>query len=214
MKEILLSSLIMPHRSRTTPEFNNCLCTAKKINALGHLSVVFCQFCFDHNNLCVVMDDYKKCAHCTCCGHPCVSVLWDSLDRARDKLKSDIQKVETNQSWILAEQTWILTEQTCVAAKLDRLRKTLRQTKDRAKVKTLCLLQELSNDEEAVKNPSAETLSQIFNAMPMEYWQSNPSSPSQNIKASSHSSWGFVLVPKLTLRYHILSTWQGSELSH
>ena len=207
MKKILLSSLIMSHRSHTTPELNNCLCTAKKINALEHLFMMFCQFCFDHNNLCVVMNDYKKYAHCTCCEHSCVSVLWDSLDRVCNKLKSDIQKVKINQSWILAEQTQILAEQTCVTAKLDCLHKTLQQTKDCVKVKTLCLLQELFNDEKAVKNSSAETLSQIFNAMPMKYWQSNSSFSSQNIKAFLCSSWGFALVPKLIQRYHILSTW-------
>ena len=197
----------MPHRSCTTSESDNHLCAAKKINALEHPSVVFCQFCFSHNYLCVVMDDHKKCAHCTCRKHSCVSISWDTLNKVCDKLKSDIQNAKTNQSWLLAEQT-------CVTAKLDCLCKTLRQTKDHAKAKTLCLLQELSNDEEAVENPPTETLSQIFNAMSVNYWQSNSLSPPQNVEASSHSSWGFVWVPKLTLRYHILFTWQGSELPH
>ena len=161
------------------------------------------------------MNDYKKYAHYTCCGHLCISVLWDSLNRAHDKLKSDILKVKINQSQILAEQTWILTEQTCVAAKLDCLHKTLQQTKDHVKVKTLCLLQELFNDEEAVENPLTETLSQIFNAMSVKYWQqSNSSFLSQNIEAFLHSFWDFVWVLKLTLRYCILSISQDSELSH
>ena len=171
----------MPRRSRTTPEPDNRLRAAKEINALGHPSVVSCQFCFSHDYLCVVMDDHKKCAHCTRRKCPCVGVSWDTLDKVRDKLESDIQNAETDQSRLLAEQT-------CVAAKLDRLRKTLRQTKDRAKAKTLCLLQELSDDEEAVENPPAETLSQIFDAMPVDYWQSNSLSPPQNVEASLRSS--------------------------
>ena len=205
----------MPHRSCTTSESDNHHHAAKKINALEHSFMMFCQFCFDHNNLCIVMNDYKKYAHCTCCEHLCISVLWDSLNRACDKLKLDILKVKINQSQILAEQTWILTEQTHVTAKLDCLHKTLWQTKDHVKVKTLCLLQELSNDEKTVENPLTETLSQIFDAMSVKYWQqSNPSFFPQNIKAFSHSSWGFVWVLKLTLRYCIPSTWQDSELSH
>ena len=197
----------MPCRSHTTPEFDNHLCATKKINALEHSFMVFCQFCFSHNYLCVVMDDHKKCAHYTCCKCSCVSVSWDTLNKVHDKLKLNIQNTETDQSWLLAEQT-------CVTAKLDCLCKTLQQMKDHAKVKTLCLLQELSNDEETVENPLTETLSQIFNAMPVNYWQSNSLFPPQNIEVFLHSSWDFVWVFKLTLRYCILSISQDSELSH
>ena len=198
----------MSHRSCTTSESDNHLYAAKKINVLEHSSVIVCQFCFSHNYLCVVIDDHKKCAHCTHHKHLCVGVLWDTLNKVHDKLKSDIQNAETDQSQLLAEQT-------CVTAKLDCLCKILQQMKDHAKVKTLCLLQELSNDEKTVENSSAEILSQIFDAMSVKYWQqSNSLSLSQNIKASSYSFWDFVWVPKLTLRYHILSIWQDSELPH
>ena len=197
----------MSHRSHITSESDNHLCAAKKINALEHSFMMFCQCCFSHDYLCVVMNDHKKCAHCTCHKHSCVSVLWNTLDKVHDKLKSDIQNVKTNQSWLLAEQT-------CVAAKLDYLHKTLQQTKDHVKAKTLCLLQELFNDKETVENSLTETLSQIFDAMSVNYWQSNSLFPPQNIEAFLHSFWDFVWVPKLTLRYHILSIWQDSELPH
>ena len=197
----------MPHRSCTTSESDNHLCAAKKINALEHSSVIFCQFCFSHNYLCIVMDDHKKCAHCTHCKCFCVSISWDTLNKVHDKLKSDIQNVKINQSWLLAEQTH-------VTAKLDCLHKTLQQTKDHVKAKTLCLLQELFNDKKTVENSSTEILSQIFDVMSVKYWQSNSLFPPQNIKAFLHSSWDFVWVPKLTLRYHILFISQDSELSH
>ena len=190
----------MPRKSPSSKEPNNRLRLAKEISSLGYPSVVSCQYCFNNQQPCVVMSGYKKCVLCTRRGRPCVGVSWDSLDKAHNKLKSDILKVESEQSRLSIEQSeaatraaaeWsrIAAEQSHVAAKLDRLRKTLRQTHGRAKEKTLCLLQELSDDEEAVENPPTETLSQIFDAMPVEYWQqSNPSSPSQNVKASSCSS--------------------------
>ena len=216
----------MSRKSPSSKEPNNHLCLAKKISFLSYSSEVSCQYCFNNQQPCVVMSDYKKCVLCTHCEHSCVSVLWDSLDKTHNKLKFNILKVESEQSHLFIEQSeaaacaaaeWshIAAEQSCVAAKLDRLHKTLCQTCGHTKEKTLCLLQELSDDEEAVKNPPTETLSQIFNAMPVKYWQqSNPSSLPQNIKVFSHSSWGFVWVPKLTLRYHILSISQDSELSH
>ena len=189
----------MSCKSPSSKEPDNHLCLAKEISSLGYPSVVSCQYCFNNQQLCVVMSDYKKCALCTHHECLCVSVSWDSLDKTHNKLKSNILKVKSEQFCLFIEQSeaatraaaeWsrIAAEQSHVTAKLDRLRKTLRQTCGHAKEKTLCLLQELSNDEEAVENPPAETLSQIFDAMPMEYWQSNPSSPPQNIKASLCSS--------------------------
>ena len=208
----------MSCKSPFSKEPNNHLCLAKEISSLGYSSVVSCQYCFNNQQLCVVMSDYKKCVSCTCHEHLCVSVLWDSLDKAHNKLKSNILKVESEQFCLFIKQSeaaahaaaeWshIAAEQSCVAAKLDHLRKTLHQTCGHTKKKTLCLLQELFNDEETVKNPPAETLSQIFDAMPMKYWQSNSSFLSQNIEASLCSSWGFALVSKLIQRYHILFTW-------
>ena len=159
---------------------NNHLCLAKEISSLGYPSVVSCQYCFNNQQPCVVMSDYKKCVLCTHCEHPCINVLWDSLDKTHNKLEFNILKVESEQFCLFIEQSeaaahtaaeWshITTEQSHVAAKLDCLHKTLHQTCGCAKEKTLCLLQELSNDEKAVKNPPAETLSQIFNAMPVKY---------------------------------------------
>ena len=170
----------MSCKSPSSKEPNNHLCLAKKISSLSYPSVVSCQYCFNNQQPCIVMSDYKKCVLCTHHEHLCVSVLWDSLDKTHNKLEFNILKVKSEQFCLFIKQSeaaacaaaeWscIAAEQSRVAAKLDRLRKTLHQTCGHAKKKTLCLLQELSNDEKAVKNPSAETLSQIFNVMPMKY---------------------------------------------
>ncbi len=82
-----------------------------------------------------------------------MGVTWESLDRVRDKLESEILQAEEKQARLLEEQSRLF-------AKLACLRKTLRQTQDRAKQKTLCLLKEMGDnnngDEEA---PQPETLS-------------------------------------------------------
>jgi len=58
------------------------------------------------------------------------------------------------------EQARLLKEQFCLFAKLSQLRKTLRQTQDCAKQKTLCLLKKMSNDNnDDEETPQSETLS-------------------------------------------------------
>ena len=175
----LESPTIMARRHATPPKSDNRLRVAKEILSLGSPVAVACQFCFNHSCPCITMEGYKKCAECTRRGKPCVGVSWDSLDRVRAKLESDIQNAES-------EQNRLLSEQTRVASKLNRLRKELHLAKDRARLKTLCLVQELSDDEEAVENPPTETLSQLFDSMP-ELWQSDPLSPSQSVEASSRN---------------------------
>ncbi len=88
-----------------------------------------------------------------------MGVTWESLNHVHDKLKSEILQAEE-------EQARLLKEQSCLFAKLACLRKTLHQTQDRAKQKTLCLLKEMNNDNDGdEETPQPETLSQLFNNM-------------------------------------------------
>jgi len=82
-----------------------------------------------------------------------VGVMWESLNCVRNKLKSKILQAEE-------EQARLLKEQFCLFVKLAHLRKTLHQTQDHAKQKTLCLLKKMNNDNDGVKEtPQPETLS-------------------------------------------------------
>jgi len=85
--------------------------------------------------------------------------MWESLNCVHNKLKSEILQAEE-------EQARLLKEQFCLFVKLACLCKTLRQTQDRAKQKTLCLLKEMNNDNDDVKEtPQPETLFQLFDNM-------------------------------------------------
>ena len=109
------------------------------------------------------MKSHFKCAECTRQGRPCVGVTWESLNRVRDKLESEILQAEEGQARLLKEQSRLF-------AKLARLRKTLRQTQDRAKQKTLCLLKEMSNDNDGDEKASQpETLFQLFDNMSNDF---------------------------------------------
>jgi len=78
--------------------------------------------------------------------------MWKSLNRVRNKLKSKILQTEEEQARLFA--------------KLSQLHKTLRQTQDCAKQKTLCLLKKMSNDNnDDEKTPQPETLFQLFDDM-------------------------------------------------
>ena len=193
-------------KSITSDRHSNRLRLSAEIQSQGSPSEFQCNHCFTNLVPCIVMEGHNRCAECTHHGKPCVGILWESLDRARAKIQSDIEAAEQEQSRHLAEMNRL-------ASKLARLRKTFQQTQDRAKQKTLCLAQELADDNDGTEDDDPQTLSQFLDQMSNDLWQS-VSSPPQTAAASSRSSWGFVLVPKLTQRYCILSTWQDSGLSH
>jgi len=153
----------MPQKPSLTREYDNCLRAAKEITISGSPSDLACVYCFNHSILCVVMESHFKCTECTHQGHSCVGVTWESLDRVRDKLESEILQAEEGQARLLEEQSRLF-------AKLAHLRKTLRQTQDRAKQKTLCLLKEMNNDNDGdEETPQPETLFQLFDNMSNDF---------------------------------------------
>ncbi len=197
-----LSTSAMPQKPSLTCEYNNHLCAAKEITVAGSFSNIVCIYCFNHSTLCVVMKSHFKCAECTHQGHPCVSVMWELLDCVCNKLESEILQTEE--------------EQACLFAKLSWLHKTLCQTQDCAKQKTLCLLKKMNNDNDGdEKTPQPETLFWLFNNMSNNFWQSNlVTSPSQSAEAFSCNCWGFLWVPMCFQRCCTPFTWQDSGLSH
>ncbi len=177
-----LSTSAMPQKPSLTCEYNNCLHTAKEIIVAGSLSDIVCVYCFNHFILCVMMKSHFKCTECTHQGHSCVGVTWESLDHVYNKLKSEILQTEEEQAHLFAKLSW--------------LHKTLRQTQDCAKQKTLCLLKKMSNnndDDEKTSQP--ETLFQLFDNMSNDFWQFNlVASPSQSAEVFLHNCWGFLWV--------------------
>ena len=86
--------------------------------------------------------------------------MWKSLNRVRNKLKSKILQTEEEQARLFTKLSW--------------LRKTLRQTQDCAKQKTLCLLKKMTNDNDGdEETPQPETLFQLFDNMSNNFWQFN-----------------------------------------
>ena len=163
-----LSTSAMSQKPSLTCEYDNCLCAAKEITISGSSLNISCVYCFNHFTLCVMMKLHFKCAECTHQGHSCVGVMWESLDRVHNKLKLKILQTEEEQAHLFA--------------KLSQLHKTLCQTQDCAKQKTLCLLKKMSNDNDDVEEtPQPETLFQFFDNMSNDFWQFNlVASPSQN----------------------------------
>jgi len=140
-----LSTSAMSQKPSLTCEYDNCLCTAKEITVADSLLNIVCVYCFNHFILCVMMKSHFKCAECTHQDHSCVSVMWKSLNCVCNKLKSEILQTEEEQAHLFAKLFW--------------LHKTLCQTQDCAKQKTLCLLQKMSNNNDDVEEtPQSETL--------------------------------------------------------
>ncbi len=117
-----------------------------------------------------------------------------------NKLKSKILQTEEEQAHLFAKLSW--------------LRKTLCQTQDCAKQKTLCLLKKMNNDNNGVEEtPQPETLSQFFDNMSNDFWQFNlVTSPSQNAEVFLHNCWGFLWVLMCFQRCCTSFTWWDSGL--
>ena len=103
----------------------------------GPVSVA-CVNCFLLSRFCIMMKNHPKCAECVRRGRPCVDASWESLDRARDKLKSDITVTEDELARALI--------------KLTRLKKTLKYIKSKIAEKSACLAQKLADDNDDVSN--------------------------------------------------------------
>jgi len=144
------------------------------------------------------MKSHFKCTECTHQGHSCVSVMWESLDRVHNKLKSEILQTEEEQARLFAKLSW--------------LRKTLCQTQDRAKQKTLCLLKKMNNNNDGdEETPQPETLFQLFDNMSNDFWQSNPvASPPQSVEVFLRNPWGFLWVLMCFQRCYTPFIWRGS----
>ena len=187
------------------PKSSSRLRLAKQIRLTGDPAVFPCEYCALRCLDCFIMapgPDPKskpKCDKCTRCGRPCVGVSWESLDRTRLSLRKEISKANNDLA--------------ALSAKVVRLQRTLDQADNCASEKVDCLAAELGSDNDGTEDEAPPDLSQFVDSLSPSFWDSI-ASPPQNVKASSRSSWGFALVPKLIQRYCILSTWQDSGLSH
>ena len=179
-----------------------CNCLAEKIKIHSSVTSFVCQHCFLNLISCVAMSSCPQCATCTQHSHKCVDLFWESLNCTCAKLSSEL---------IAAEE-----EQTHLFAKILHLRKVLNQMQDHVKQKASCLAEELTDDVDSdeMEAKASMNMQQLVDLMSSFFWDSIALPSPQTVKASSHSSWGFLWVLKLILRYHILFTWQGSELSH
>ena len=184
----------------------NHLWITKKIQLRDVLFSFSCDYCASQGVNCFVMKSWLKCDKCTHHSHLCVSVLWESLDWTHLSLQKQISRANNN---LAAKHVKLAA----LSSKVMCLQKTLDQVNHHATEKTNCLVAELDSDNDGTENEAPSELSQFVNFLSPSFWDSIVS-PSQNIKVSSHSSWGFLLIPKLILRYHILFTWQDSELFH
>ena len=200
-QEYVLNFLSESLSLKMQSKFHNCLVLTQLIHKKRSTILFLCEYCTSLDLLCVAMKNCLKCAECVCCGCSCISLLLESLNHLFNKLKSELNAV--------------LEEHECLVAKISQLWKTLHQSQNLQDKKSLCLVQKLTNDNDETEDEALPDSLNFINSLLSEFWVfiiSTP--PSQNIKAFSYNSWGSVWVPKLTLRYCILSTWQDSELSH
>ena len=184
---------------------SSCLRLTKQICLIRNSVIFSCEYCVLHCLDCFVMisdPDSKskpKCDKCTHHDHSCVDVLWKFLDQTHLSLQKEISKTNNDLAALFT--------------KVMHLQRTLDQVNNCASEKIDCLAAELDSDNDETENEASSDLSQFVNFLSSSFWDSIAFS-SQNIKAFLCSSWGFALIPKLIQRYHILFTWQDSELSH
>ena len=139
-------------------------------------------------------------------GCPCVGISLESLNCVHKKLEFNLKAVIKEH----AEHSAAVAR---LNAKLSHLLKEMKQSRIFSTLKAHCVASKLDDDNDETENETPSIVSQPNNAVLWSFLDFLLSSP-QNIEASLHSSWGFAWVLKLILRYHILFTWQDSELPH
>ena len=185
----------------------------KIIQMKDYSSSTACDYCSSVSSLCIIMKGHPKCAECTHHGHSCVPISLESLNQIHNPLIAELEAAETEHLQIFKKQFWIAEKQFCVLTWIACLCRTLKQNKTHIISKTQCIVTELDEDINGVSEN--ENDSNSLNPFSSILWENLTSIfPPQTAVVSSHSSWGLFLVLKLILRYHILFTWQDSELSH
>lgn len=117
-----------------------------------------CEHYFFVNHKCIIMTDHKKCAKCVRRDRSCVRLFLKTLKATRVKVKTKLSKT-------LDEPLFRLL------SKIARLRKTLNHTEKRIDKKTLCLTQELVDDNEDAKNEASFDLSQFLRDLFNDFWR-------------------------------------------
>ena len=106
----------------------------------GDDSIISCDLCFSEGFRRVVMSTRSgktlACAECRRMGHRCVSMSWDTVDRAVDKAELELKETERERD----AQIERLAE---VQARLARKRKMLEFAQQRAKEQLRCLEDEM-----------------------------------------------------------------------
>ncbi|KAI9744039.1 MAG: hypothetical protein M1835_002825, partial [Candelina submexicana] len=87
------------------------------------------------------------CAECTRRGRPCVNLSWASLDKTRSEYQEKVIQAEREVAQAMA--------------KLVRLKTVLRQAEERAKQKTICLIEEMEANNE-LEDPPSPSLSEAL----------------------------------------------------
>ena len=200
-QEYVLNFLSESLSLKMQSKFHNCLALAQLIHKKKSTILFLCEHCASLDLLCVAMKNHLKCAECVCHDCSCISLLLEFLNHSFNKLKSELNAVLKEHEHLIAKISWLW--------------KTLHQSWNLQDKKSLCLVQKLTNDNDETEDEALPDSLNFINSLLPEFWASIISTPPpQNVEAFSHSSWGSVWVPKLTLRYCILFTWQDSELSH
>ena len=122
-----------------------------------------------------MMENHSKCAECVRRGRPCVGASWESLDRTREKLESDLDIAEEELAQALAKEA--------------RKKRHLKRTKSKLAEKALCLAQEFADDNDGVFE--GDSNASFFENLSSEFWQSLTFSNAEIPSGAVGSSQGF-----------------------
>ena len=115
---------------------------------------VLCLSCSDFSRPCIRMENHPKCVEYVRRGRPCVGTSWKSLNRTRDKLKSELN---------VAEEKLIRA-----LIKIAKLKKTLKHTKSKIAEKTLCLINKFADDNDEIFEDDQDF---FFADLFFDFWQ-------------------------------------------
>ena len=128
-------------------KYQNRLFLAKFISFREVVCTSLCEYCRFAEKNCIVMKSQKKCAECIRRGRFCVSISFEILNHAYEKLQTQLQTAEKEFARVLS--------------RINRLRKQIKLNKSHTAQKMQCVAAKLSSDNDDSENEIIDEFSSL-----------------------------------------------------
>ena len=129
-------------------KYQNRLFLAKFISSREIIRTSFCEYCRSAEKDCIEMKSQKKCAECIRRDRFCVSISFEILNHAYEKLQIQLQTAEEKFARVLS--------------RINRLRKQIKLNKSHTAQKMQCVAAKLDSNNDDSENKTVDKFLSLF----------------------------------------------------